>query len=83
MPLINCEIEIDLLWSKKCIISEISITTATTGNPRANQPVPVVAARKKIRTTFQINNGKLYVPAFTLSISDNIKVLENIKQGLE
>ena len=25
LPLINCEIEFDLLWSKECIISEISI----------------------------------------------------------
>ena len=33
--------------------------------------------------TFQINNAKLYVPAVTLSINDNIKFLENIKQGLE
>ena len=26
-PLINCEIELDLSWSKECMISEISITT--------------------------------------------------------
>ena len=31
-------------------------------------------------TTFQINNAKLYVPVLTLSINDNIKFLENIKQ---
>ena len=30
---------------------------------------------------FQINNAKLYVPVVTLSINDNIKFLENIKQG--
>ena len=29
---------------------------------------------------FQINNAKLFVPVFTLSINDNIKYLENIKQ---
>ena len=39
--MINCEIELDLLWSKKCVISEISITTTIAGNPRANLPVPV------------------------------------------
>ena len=33
--------------------------------------------------TFQINNAKLYVPVATLSINDNIKVLENIKQGFK
>ena len=31
--------------------------------------------------TFQINNAKLYVPVVTLSINENIKFLENIKQG--
>ena len=33
--------------------------------------------------TFQINNTKLYVPVVTLSITDNINVLENIKQGFK
>ena len=41
LPMINCEIELDLLWSKKCVISEISVTTTIAGNPRANLPVPV------------------------------------------
>ena len=33
--------------------------------------------------TFQINNAKLYVPVVTLPINDNIKFLENIKQGFK
>ena len=33
--------------------------------------------------TFQINNAKLYVTVATLFINDNIKVLENIKQGFQ
>ena len=33
--------------------------------------------------TFQINNAKLYVPIVTLSINDNTKFLENLKQGLK
>ena len=33
--------------------------------------------------TFQINNAKLYVPVVSLSINDNIKFLENIKQGFK
>ena len=40
--LINCETEIDLVWSKACIISEISITAAIVGNPRAR---PLIQAR--------------------------------------
>ena len=43
LPLISCEIELDLSWSKECIISEISITPAIPGNPPdANCHVPVV-----------------------------------------
>ena len=38
LPVINCEIELDLPWSKECIISEISVTPAIAGNPRANLP---------------------------------------------
>ena len=33
--------------------------------------------------TFQINNVKLYVSAVTLSLNDNIRFLENIKQGFK
>ena len=32
---------------------------------------------------FQINNAKLYAPAVALSINDNIKFLEDIKQGFK
>ena len=39
LPLINCEIELDLSWSKNGIISEISITPRIPGNPYANPPV--------------------------------------------
>ena len=39
--------------------------------------------RQTTGATFQINNAKLYVPVVTLSINDNIKFLENIKQGFK
>ena len=68
----NCEIKLDLSWSKECIMSEISIT-----------PVQVSRARQTIGVTFQINHAKLYVSVVTLSIYDNIKFLENKKQGFK
>ena len=61
-PLINCNIELDLTWSKSCVLLERSIKSAIAGNPRATPPVPGVGSRKKNGATFQINNGKLYVP---------------------
>ena len=36
-----------------------------------------------IGINFIITSTKLYVPVFTLSINDNIKFLENIKQGFK
>ena len=53
------------------------------GNPNANPPVLAMAAIQITGTTFQINNAKLYVPVFTLSINDNIKFFGNIRQGFK
>ena len=83
MPIIKCEIELNWSWSKECMISEISITPRIAAHPDANPPVPGVTAIQTTGATFQINNTKIYVPVDTLSINDNIKVLENIKQGLK
>ena len=77
---INCERKLELSCSKECKISEISITPKIIGNPRNNLPVLAMEARQTTEATFQINNAKLYVPVVTLSIKDNIKFLENIKQ---
>ena len=79
--LINCETEIDLAWSKACIISEISITAAIVGNPRARPLIQAREARQTTGATFHMINAKLYVPVVTLSIDDNMKLLENINPG--
>ena len=52
-------------------------------DPYSNLPVPVVAAIQTAGATLQINNAKLYVPVIFLSINDNIKFLEKIKQGFK
>ena len=81
MPLINCKIELDLSWLKECIISEISRIPRVPLNPVASllaqEEVPAI---QTTTATFEINNAKLYVRVVTLSINDNIKFLENIKQ---
>ena len=78
MHLINCEIKLDLSWSKNCIISEISVILRIPANPDANLLVQEVEAIQTTGTTFQINNAKLYVPVVPLSINDDIKFLESI-----
>ena len=74
MSLIICEIELDLSWSRNCVTTEIL---------RTYNPVWCEVTLQATSGTFQINNTKLYVPVATLSINDNIKFLENIKQGFK
>ena len=83
LRLINCEIELDLACSKECIISETSIISRISGNPDVNPTVEEVSVIETTGAIFRIGNIKLYVPVVTLSINDNIKVLENTKQGLK
>ena len=71
LPLSNCEIELELSWSKECIISTISITPAVPGKTDVNLPVPTVAAIQRTGATFQTNNAEHYVPVVTLSVNNN------------
>ena len=68
LPLINCEKELDLSLPRNSVISEISRTPEVTLATGA---------------TFQINNVKLCISVVTLSINNNIKSLENLKQGIQ
>ena len=77
--MINCEIELELRWTKNCVISEISRTFRVV-DPNAN-PVVYQVVTATTRAICRINNAKLYVPVAMLSINGNIKFLENINQG--
>ena len=81
LPLINYWIELDLIWTRSCVISEVSIIFREV-DPNAD-PVEYEVATLRIGATCQINNAKLYVPVVTLSINGNIKFLENAKQGFK
>ena len=64
-PLINCEIQLNLSWSRYCVVSE-------------NQEYSKNSPAQQMLTTAtgaisQINNAKLYVPVVTLSFNYNIK----------
>ena len=63
LPLINCEIELNLSWTKDCVL---------------------IQHHNNVKgINFMITSTKLYVPIATLPINDNIKFLENIKQGFK
>ena len=64
IPLISCEVSLELKWDKNCIIEQRDIG----GGNRDNAPTGA---------TLAINDCKLYVPAVTLSKDDEIKLLTN------
>ena len=50
LPLINCEVKLDLSWSRYCIISAVSRTPAVPAIP----PVPAVQATQTTGATFEL-----------------------------
>ena len=83
MSLINCEIEFDLSRSIEYITSELSITSALSGNLDASPHVSNVEAIQATAAIFQKNNATLYVSVVTLSINDDGEFLQNTKKALK
>ena len=73
IPLISCEVSLELKWNKNCVITIQQIGVNLDGGSTA---APTGA-------TFAINDCKLYVPAVTLSKDDEIKLLTNLKSGFK
>ena len=76
IPLINCEIELILTWSKKFVL--VDVTTRDAGN---NDDPPAIVAHTGLG--FQITDTKLYVPVVTLSKENDTKRLEQLKTGFK
>ena len=70
MPLINCDVSLELKWNKKCVIT--SLEQRLVGANRDGAPTGA---------TLNINDCKLYIPVVTLSKYDEIKLLANLKSG--
>ena len=73
IPLISCEVSLELKWNKNCIITSVEEVQIDAGPPPVNAP-PTGA-------TLAINACKLYMPVVTLSEDDEIKLLTNLKSG--
>ena len=63
IPLISCEVSLELKWDKSCVITSLEQRDVGGGN-RDNTPTGA---------TLAINDCKSYVPAATLSKDDEIK----------
>ena len=74
VPLINCEVSLNLTWSKNCVLTDMPTRAAEGNNPAINPPTVA---------TFTITDAKLYVPVVTLSTEDDNKLLQQLKTGFE
>ena len=70
IPLISCEVSLELKWNKNCIITSVKQRQVDAGPPPVLDGAPTGASQA-------INDCKLYIPAVTLSKDDEIKVLTN------
>ena len=73
IPLICCEVSLELKWDKNCIITSLEQRDIGGGN-RDNAPRGA---------TLSITDCKLYIPSVTLSNDDEIKLLTNLKSGFK
>ena len=72
IPLINCEIELILTWSKNCVLADMTVRDA--GN---NNDPPAIVAPTGLE--FKIKDTKLYVPVVTLSTKNDKKTFGTTK----
>ena len=73
IPLISCEVSLELKWDKNCIITSLQQRDIGRGK-RDNAPTDA---------TLSITDCKLYIPAATLSKDDETKLLTNLKSGFK
>ena len=74
MPLISCEVSLELKWNKNCVITSLQKREIEAVRPARVDNSPIGA-------TLHINDCKLYIPVVTLSKDDEIKLLTNLKYG--
>ena len=70
IPLINCEVELILIWFKDCVLISKSTRDADYDAP-FDRNIGVTE-----NAIFQITDTKRYVPVVTLSKENDIKLLE-------
>ena len=73
MPLISCEVSLELKWNKNCVKISLEQRQIAAG--------PLVVNGSSTGATLNITDCKLYIPVVTLSKDDEIKLLTNLKSG--
>ena len=80
MPLINCEVSLNLTWSENCVLTDN--TTQAERAAQGDNP-----ARRRIdaltSVTFKVTDTKTYVPLVTLSTKDDNNLFQQLKSGFK
>ena len=76
IPLISCEVFLELKWNRNCVITSLEQRQVDAGPPVVRDNAPTGA-------TLSITDCKLHVPVVTLSKDDEIKLLTNLKSGFK
>ena len=76
IPLISCEVFLELKWNKNCVITSLEQRQVDAGPT-------VVRDNASTGATLSITGCKLDVPVVTLSKDDEIKLLTNLKSGFK
>ena len=74
IPLISCEVFLELKWNKNCVITRLE-------QRQVDADPPILVNGTTTGATLAINRCKLYVPVVTLCNDDEIKLLTNLKSG--
>ena len=74
IPLISCEVSLELKGDKNCIITSLQKRDIEAARPAR-------VGDSLTGATLAINDCKLYIPVVTLSKDDEIKLLTNLKSG--
>ena len=76
IPLISCEVSLELKWNKNCIITSLE-------ERQVDAEPLVVTDNASTGATLAINDCKLYIPVVTLSKDNEIKLLTSLKSGFK
>ena len=74
IPLINCEISLDVTWPENCVLTSKASREA---DPDTDPAITGMNNSKNV--TFKITDCKLYVPIVTLSAENDNKLLEQLR----
>ena len=66
MLLVNCEVNLILAWSEKCVLTDLITHAAAAAAAQGNNAArPAISAPTNV--SFKITETKLYLPVVTLS----------------